>query len=247
MDPAPTRRAELIAGARDTLPLIAGAIPFGIIFGAVARTSGLSDGAALAMSALVFAGSSQFIAAGLVAQGVPAALIVLTTFVVNLRHALYSATLAPHVRHLPQRWLLPLGFWLTDETFAVVITRYGRPDASPRQHWYHLGSALAMYGNWQLCTLIGLLAGQAIPDARGWGLEFAMVVTFIGLVVPMVTDRPALAAVLAAGIVSLLAYGLPNRLGLMAGALAGVAAGLIAEGLRPKPAPQVLIHEEDAP
>src|SRR5687767_11676496 len=144
----PSWRAEFLRGMRDTLPLVLGAIPFGIIFGAVAVTNGLSTGAALGMSAFVFAGSSQFIAAGLVGQGVALPFIVLTTFVVNLRHALYSATLAPHMRHLSQRWLLPLGFWLTDETFAVVIKRYTEPDASPHKHWYHFGSSVAMYTNW---------------------------------------------------------------------------------------------------
>src|SRR5687768_2624482 len=123
-----TRRAEFLRGVRDTLPLILGAIPFGIIFGVIATASGLSPSATMAMSLLVFAGSSQFIAAGLVGQSVATAFIILTTFVVNLRHMLYSATLAPHMRHLPQRWLLPLGFWLTDESFAIVIARYNEPD-----------------------------------------------------------------------------------------------------------------------
>ena len=239
----PTRRAEFLAGVRDTLPLIAGAIPFGIIFGAVAATGGLTPSATLAMSAFVFAGSSQFIAAGLVAQQVSVGFIILTTFVVNLRHALYSASLAPHMRHLSQAWLVPLGFWLTDESFAVVISRYNQPDESPHKHWYFLGSAVAMYTNWQLCTLIGVVAGQAIPDARGWGLEFAMVVTFIGLVVPMVKDRPMLIAALVAGAIAMLANGLPNKMGLMAGALIGVLAGIVAEALSKPEAVSVIVEE----
>ncbi len=243
MSEFPTRRAEFLMGVRDTLPLIAGAIPFGIIFGAVAATSGLTPAATLAMSAFVFAGSSQFIAAGLVAQHVTVGFIILTTFVVNLRHALYSASLAPHMRHLSQAWLLPLGFWLTDESFAVVIARYTQPDKSPHKHWYFFGSAVAMYSNWQLCTLIGVIAGQAIPDARGWGLEFAMVVTFIGLVVPMVKDHPMLIATLVAGGTALLANGLPSKLGLMIGALLGVAAGIVAEALM-KPEPVTILAEE---
>ena len=100
-----SRRSEFWNGVKDTFPLVVGAIPFGIIFGALAVTSGVSPGGALAMSAIVFAGSSQFIAAGLVAGGAPLLVIVLTTLVVNLRHALYSASLAPHMKHLPQRWL----------------------------------------------------------------------------------------------------------------------------------------------
>lgn len=113
---------------------------FAIIFGALAVNSGLSPAAAMGFSIFVFAGSSQFIGSNLVRQGVGIPLIVFTTFIVNVRHALYSATLAPHMKHLPQRWLLPLGFWLTDETFVIVITRYNQPDTSPFKHWYHLGS-----------------------------------------------------------------------------------------------------------
>lgn len=236
----PSRRSEFWAGARATLPLIVGAIPFAIIFGALAATGGLSPGATMAMSAFVFAGSAQFIAANLLATGTSAALIILTTFVVNLRHMLYAATLAPYVKHLPQRWLLPLGFWLTDETFVVVVTRYHQPDASPYKHWYHLGSALSMYSNWVLCTLLGIVAGQYIANPQSWGLDFALVVTFIGMLVPMVRTRPVLVAVLAAGVVAVLTNSLPNRLGLIVAALAGVTAGMIAESLLPAaPAPEL--------
>ena len=236
MTPFPSRRQEFWAGARDTIPLEVGGVPFGIVFGALATTSGLSPVGTLAMSALVYAGSAQFIAAGLAAEGVAAGFIVLTALVVNLRHLLYAATLAPHVKGLPQRWLLPMGFWLTDETFAVAVARYAQPDAAPFKHWYYLGSAVSMYLSWQASTLIGVLAGRAIPDATGWGLDFALVVTFIGLVVPMVKGRPALVAVLVAGGVALVADPLPNKLGLMIAALAGVAAGVIAETAIPAPA-----------
>lgn len=224
-----SRTEEFWAGVRDTLPLILGAVPFGMIFGALAATSGLSPAAVIGMSLFVFAGSAQFIGANLVAGGAALPVIWLTTFVVNMRHALYSATLAPHVKHLGQQWLLPLGFWLTDETFAVVIVRYNAEDASPYKHWYHLGSSVSMYVNWVTCTLIGMIAGRAIPDASALGLDFAMVVTFIGIVVPLVKNRPTLGAVLVAGITAVIAVPLPNKLGLMVAAAAGIITGLALE------------------
>ena len=230
---AATRRGEFWNGFKDTFPLVVGAIPFGIIFGALAVTGGVTPGGALAMSAIVFAGSSQFIAAGLVAGGAPLLIIVLTTFVVNLRHALYSASLAPYMKHLPQRWLALLGFWLTDESYVVVIAHYAREDASPLKHWYFLGSAVFMYSNWQLCTLIGIVAGQAIPNPSAWGLDFAMVVTFIGMLAQFVRNRPALAASATAGLCALLAHGLPNQLWLLLAAVMGIAAGVIVESLTP--------------
>lgn len=212
--------------------MIIGAIPFGIIFGALAISAGLSVPATLAMSLFVFAGSSQFVAAGLVAQGAGILIIILTTFVVNLRHGLYSASLGPYVRHLSQRWLLPLAFWLTDESYAVVIRRYERADTSPNKHWYYLGSCVAMYGNWQLCTLIGIITGTRLQGLADMGLEFAMVVTFIGIVIPLLVNAPMVLCALVAGSVSLLCRDWPNQLGLMAGALSGMTCGYLSTRIR---------------
>lgn len=230
----PTRRSEFWAGVRATFPLVVGAIPFGFIFGAAAVNVGITPLGTSAMSAFVFAGSSQFIAVSLVANGAGLWVIILTTFVVNLRHALYSATLAPHMKHLPQRWLVPLGFWLTDESFVVVVNRYHQKDASSYKHWYFLGSAMFMYANWQLVTFIGVIAGQAIPDPRSWGLDFAMYVTFIGMLVPLVKDNPTLLATLVAGVAAVAANGLPNQMGLLVAALLGITTGVLAEHFIPE-------------
>lgn len=226
-----THAAEFWAGVRDIFPLIVGAIPFGIIFGTLATNNGLSAGGTLAMSALVFAGSSQFIAAGMIATKTGWLLIVLTAFVVNLRHLLYAVSLVPYVKRLPQRWKVPLAFLLTDETFAIAIIRYQSPNDSPFKHWYYLGAAIAMYTNWQCCTLIGITAGQLIPNAATWGLDFAMSVTFIGMVVPYVKNKPMLVAVLVAGIVAIIANPLPHKLGLITAAILGMAAGVYTEKL----------------
>jgi len=222
-------RSEILAGARDTIPLVVGAIPFGVIFGTLALNSGLSFWGTLAMSAFVFAGSAQFIAIGLLAIGTSWPIIVLTTLVVNLRHLLYSVTLIPAMKHLSQQWQIPLAFWLTDETFAVVVKRYQALDGSNHKQWYHLGSSLAMYLNWQLCTLIGLTMGQLFPDIASWGLEFAMPVTFIGMTIPYLKNKPMWAAVIVAGAVALMTYSMPHKIGLMIAALAGVTTGFIVE------------------
>ncbi len=227
-------RAEFLAGARDTFPLIVGAIPFGLIFGTLAAAGGLSLTATAALSACVFAGSAQFIAVGLMAAGTGWPFIVLTTLVVNLRHALYSATLAPHVKHLSPRWQIPLAFWLTDETFAVVAQHYERPTSPLYKHWHYLGSALFMYVNWQVCTWLGFSLGQLIPNVAAWGLDFAMPVTFLGMVVPYLKNRAMVATVIVSGLVSILAYGMPNKLGLILAAAAGIGAGIIVESLSSK-------------
>ncbi len=226
---APSRTREFWTGARDIIPLIVGAIPFGIIFGTLATNNGLSPTATLAMSAFVFAGSSQFIAAGMIAVKTGWLLIVLTTFIVNLRHLLYAVSLVPHVKGLSQKWKIPLAFLLTDEAFAVVIRRYETKAAAPFRHWYYLGAALTMYLNWLLCTGLGITLGQLVPNAAGWGLDFAMSVTFIGMIVPYLKRRPMVIAVMVAGLVALVAAPLPHQLGLMVAAFLGIGAGVMSE------------------
>jgi branched chain amino acid efflux pump len=241
-----TPRAEFLAGVKATIPLVIGAFPFGVIFGALAITSGVSTFGTMALSVIVFAGSAQFIGVGLIAAGVSAPIIILTTFVVNLRHALYSATLAPYVKHLPQRWLLLLGFTLTDEAFVVASTHYAEPSDNTNRHWYFLGSELLLYVCWQIFTWIGIFAGKLIPDPARFGLDFAMSVTFIGMLVPLMKSRPVLAAVVVAGIVAVLTATMPNKIGLIIAALAGVAAGVIVEA-RSGAAPEPLISSEEIP
>lgn len=238
-----SRRDEFLRGAKDTIPLMVGAAPFGIIFGVLAINNGLSPAAVMAFSLFVFAGSSQFIAAQLVAENLHIGLIILTTFIVNMRHMLYSASLGPAMKELPQKWMLPLAFWLTDETYAVVIRRWtDEADKSPFKRWYHLGSAVPMYLNWQLWTLIGLIAGTQLEGLADLGLEFAMVVTFIGIVVPLVKTRPMLLCAIVAGIVAVLGKGIPNNGGLMLAAITGIAAGVLAEAWLGKEQRDV-IHE----
>ena len=224
-----TRKQEFFSGARNTFPLLIGAFPFGLIYGTLAITSGLSMGAAVAMSAMVFAGSAQFVAVGLIAANAPVPIIILTTFIVNLRHMLYSATLLPYLKKLPQRWRLPLAFWLTDETFAVTVHRFQTNDSSPYRHWFQLGSSIAMYLNWQLCCFLGLMLGDQIPDAKGWGLDVAMPIAFIGMIIPFVNNIPMVICVLTAGASSLLTLGFPYKLGLIFSACIGIAAGIITE------------------
>ena len=240
---AATRRSEFWAGARDTLPLEVGAIPFGFIFGTLAVNSGFSPLGAMGLSLFVFAGSAQFIGATLTGAGAALWVIVFTTFIVNLRHALYSATLSPHMKHLPQKWLLPLGFWLTDETFVIAVQRYNQDDKSPYKHWYHLGSAVIMYIGWNVCTLIGIVAGQTIPDLSKWGLDFALYVTFIGMLIPLIKTRPVLLAAVVGGLGAVLFHGLPNQMGLIVAALLGVTAGVVAEHFLPASADEIATPE----
>ena len=229
-----TPRSLVLAGLRDTVPMMVGAGPFGLIYGTLAISAGLSPAATLGMSLFVFAGSSQFVAVSLIGAGAALPVIWLTTLVVNLRHALYSATLQPHARDWSAAWRWMLSFWLTDETFAVV-ENYFRTQGREGGQWYQLGSSLGMYLNWVLWTAVGVLVGSSIPGISGWGLDFAMLATFAAIVAPQLRHGAILAAAIAAGAASMLLQGLPYKLDLMVAALLGVAAGLITEKLRRPP------------
>jgi 4-azaleucine resistance transporter AzlC len=227
-------RAEFVAGARAQLPILLGVAPFGAIYGVLAVGAGLSPAAAQAMSAIVFAGSSQFMAAGLFGA-TPWLVIVLTAFVMNLRHALYSASVAPYLAHLPRRWKLVLAYLLTDEAYAVAIQRFHAPGGTVHHHWYLLGTGLALWLTWQLSTAVGVFLGAQVPGT--WGLDFALALTFITILVPSLADRPSALAALVAGIVALLGAALPYKLGLLLAACAGIAAGLAVSRLRTSAAP----------
>ncbi|WP_334186865.1 AzlC family ABC transporter permease [Noviherbaspirillum sp.] len=224
--PHSTRWSSAAAGARDTLPMLVGAAPFGMIFGTLVASGPLAAWQGQLMSMSVYAGSSQFIAVGLVAGHAGMLVIWLTTLIVNLRHMLYAATLLPQVAHLPGRWRFTLGFLLTDETFAVMNGYYRQHPGAPLGHWYFLGSGLSMYANWQIWTLAGLLFGTAFPGLQSLGLDFAMVATFIAIVVPQLSRLPHAGAALAAGAFAFLLRDLPYKLGLLSAVLAGVAIGI---------------------
>ena len=222
-------RSEFFAGVRAELPILLGVIPFGLIYGVLAITQAhLPPDVAQAMSAIVFAGSSQFVGQQLMAAGTPGVVIVLTTFVVNLRHALYSASVAPFVRPLRARWKVLLAYLLTDEAYAVTITHYEQTDSPiDHKHWFYFGSGLALWSTWQASTAVGIFFGAQVPDS--WGLDFTLALTFIALVVPRLKDRASTGAALAASSVAIIGSILPYKLGLMAAALIGIVVGMIIE------------------
>jgi 4-azaleucine resistance transporter AzlC len=215
------------AGVRAELPLLIGVFPFGLIYGVLALNSGLSVPAAQMMSSIVFAGSSQFIASQLVHESAPGVVLILTIAVVNLRHMLYSASLAPYLAPLSMRWKVVLSYFLTDEAYAPSIIQYEEEGLTPFSHWFVLGAGFALWLIWQVSTAIGVFLGSAIPAS--WSLDFALPLTFIAMVMPVLKNRPSILAALSAGIVALLAYSLPYKLGLILAALVGIAVGTIFE------------------
>jgi 4-azaleucine resistance transporter AzlC len=220
------------AGVQAEIPLLIGVFPFGLIYGALALNAGLSNSAAQMMSSIVFAGSAQFITAQLVHESAPGFVIVLTIAVVNLRHMLYSASLAPYLATLSTRWKALLSYLLTDEAYAPTILNYEKEGITPHAHWFLLGAGCSLWITWQISTALGIFLGAAIPEA--WSLDFALPLTFIAMVVPVLKQRAAIAAALSAGVVALITFALPYKLGLILAALVGILVGTILEGKKPQ-------------
>jgi len=225
-----SRQIEFFNGIKTEIPIVLGVVPFGLIFGVLAANAGIPPFLAWSTSQLVFAGSAQFLAIPLIHEGAPGAILVLTTLIINLRHLLYSASLAPYARPLSGGWKWVLAYLLTDEAYAPTIVHY-QNEAAPAayKHWFWLGAGLTLWSAWQVTTGLGIFLGAQLPT--GLGLEFTLALTFIGLVVPTLTHWPTAAAALSAGVVAVVSSGLPYRLNLMAAALVGIGMGLLVEML----------------
>lgn len=222
-----TARSEFFYGIRDELPVLIGVLPFGMIYGVSALSAGIPASIAQAMSCIVFAGSAQFVITQLIAAGVPSLVVILTAFIVNIRHMLYSASVAPATRKLHPLWKWLLAYLLTDEAYAVATMHYQKVGDDTHKHWYFLGAGLALWTTWQLSTGVGIFLGGQVPAS--WSLDFTGPLTFIALVIPTLKDRASTAATLTAALTALLAVTLPLKLGIAVAALAGIVIGLTLE------------------
>ena len=219
---------DLWAGVRDVLPLMLGVIPFALVAGIAAVNAGLTLTEAVALSVIVFAGASQLAALDLLSANAPLAVVVGTAVVINLRMLMYSASIAPHFARYAARVRAALAYLLTDQAYALSVAEFAENDE--RSRWrYYLGAAASLWVVWQIGTVVGVVVGAGVPER--WGLTFAVPLVFLALLVPAMKDRPTTAAGAAGGTVAVVAAGLPLNLGLLAGAVSGVAVGLLAEAV----------------
>jgi predicted branched-subunit amino acid permease len=225
---APTSRTSFRAGAVAVSPVLLGIVPFGLVAGVAATEAGLGLPEAVGFSVVVFAGASQLAALELLGTGAPAWVAIMTAAVINLRMAMYSASIGSYMTDQPVRRRVIASYLLTDQAYALSVARYqqqaGTKPAVDRYYFY-LGTALVLWTVWQITTVLGVVVGGAVPEAVPLG--FAVPLTFLCLLVPTVTDRPTLAAALVGGGVALIAAPLPANLGMPLGAGAGVAVGYV--------------------
>jgi predicted branched-subunit amino acid permease len=230
-------RQELRAGAKSVLPMLVGIVPFGLVAGASPVEKGLGGGVAIGFSTLVFAGASQLAAINELGRGGSAIVAALAAWTINLRLLLYSASLAPHVAREPLRVRLGLAYLLTDQAYAVSITRWTKEDDQPeRRVPFFLGAGLLLWGSWQLATIAGVLGQDLLPESVP--IEFAVPLVFITLLVPAVRSKPAVvAAVVGGGAAVLTAEAGGGDVAILVGALFGIVAGAVAESRWPPPEP----------
>ncbi|HUF87482.1 MAG TPA: AzlC family ABC transporter permease [Thermohalobaculum sp.] len=226
----PSRRG-LRAGAWAAVPVLLAVGPFGFIFGAFATEAGLDPLQTMAMTAIVTAGAAQLAALQLLVDDAPALVAVLTGAVVNLRMAMYSASIAVHWRGVPMLWRVPAAYFLQDQSYTLSLRRYReRPDEplSDRIGFY-FGTGSITVVTWICGSWLGVVAGRMMPPE--WGLGFAVPVTFLALVAPLIRGRANIAAAVVAGLAALGLHGLPYGLGLLLAAALGIAAGMAAPRL----------------
>ena len=216
------QRSAFIAGFVATLPLWLGVAPFGALYAVTARTAGLSAAQTLAMSLFVFAGAAQFTAAGLFAVGTAPITIVFTTLIINARHALLAASVAPFVRAARPGAKALLAFQLTDESYAIAMRRWLDGSGSLA---YQFGANLSMYVVWQCSTIAGILLGNLIPNPTAYGLDLIFPLTFIGLLVPLLRERVSVSVALLAAVLTI------GGALLLPGSLYLLLAGIVASGV----------------
>ena len=215
---------QFTKGILDELPLIMGVSPFGIIVGVMALHAGLNPLEGQMMSSLVFAGSAQFMVVRLIQDNTPAMVIIISTFIINLRHALYSASVSQYLKGLSTSWKLLLSYLLTDEAYAVSILHFNKNTGSQNLHWHLLGSGLTLWLSWQISTAVGIFLGTQIPAE--WGLDFTLPLVFIAIVIPSLKDRPSTFTAITALILSLFFFQIPYKLGLILASFVAIALGL---------------------
>ncbi len=222
-----------LAGAGRALPIVMGYIPIGFAFGVLAQKAGLSTANTLLLSVMVYAGSAQLIAVGLIAAGSAALPIILTTLVVNLRHLLFSAALSPYLKRWRKGEIAAFAFELTDESFALHSARF---PSGPPGKVETLALNLTAQLSWVLGTWLGIVAGQAIHDVRPYALDYALPAMFIALLVVQIKDRVLVAVTLLAGGLSVLflAAGM-SQWNVIAATLAAATVGVLAEPWIKKP------------
>ncbi|MBF9030751.1 branched-chain amino acid ABC transporter permease [Rhodobacterales bacterium HKCCE3408] len=222
---ASSSKSALLRGLRAGGPFVLVAAPFGTLFGIVGTEAGLDFGAVMAFSTLVIAGASQFTAVQLMSDHAPMIVVLASALAVNLRMAMYSAALQPHIGAAPLWQRALIAYSNTDQSFAVSLSEYEEhPERSAKEKaTFFLGTAIPVMSTWVVATWVGVVLGAAIPPELA--LDFALPVTFLSLIGPALKTRAHVGAAIVSVVLALALAWIPFNLGLILAALGAMATG----------------------
>ena len=224
------------AGAAAALPLVVGVAPFGLVAGAAPVAHGFDAWSAIGLSTIVFAGASQLAIVDALAQGGSALVAVLAAWTINLRMVLYSASLAPYLGHESTRRRLSASYLLVDQVYALCVARWATDEGRTGDRLpFYLGAGALLSTTWVSFTVAGAFVGPALPDDIP--LDFAIPLVFLVLLIPILVDRPSIAAAVAGGAAAVAAAEAgAGPVSTIVGAAAGIAAGTLVDARRREPA-----------
>lgn len=220
------RAGDFLAGTLAMLPLCLSVIPWGILAGSMAVQSGLNFSLSLGMSAIIFAGAAQLVTLTMLLSGANAAVIVISVFFITAQHFLYGLTLREKVSNYPRTLRFLTGFLLTDELFALSMSRKESATLSPA---FVLGAGLSFYLCWVLFSLTGIVLASSVPDLSRYHLDFSIIATFTAIVVPMINRQPVLMGTLSALGLSMILTALHFSGAIIFAGVAGMAVAVMVE------------------
>ena len=218
-----TKRRIVLKAIIDMLPFSLAVLPWGMLVGSLAIQRGFTPLEAQLSSMLVFSGAAQLVAIELISENASLLTLMLTTFIISSRHFLYGLSMRDRLKELPTMQRLIAGYTLTDQSF--VLSNHAKSYSSPLHITYGLAAGVSFGLAWNLWTFIGIIAGSFLPDLTNIGLDFAIAVTFVALVIPSITTRSALIAVIVAGVMSVILELAQFNFALIIAGLSGMAAG----------------------
>lgn len=224
-----TTKSAFWAGVRDGFPFIIMVAPFAALFGVVAIEAGLTVAQTMGFTVLVIAGASQFAALQLMTENAAIGFVLLAALAVNLRMAMYSAALAPHLGKAKLWQRVLIGYLNFDQSYMMSVARYeDEPDMGLEQKVaFYLGVALAISPFWCAFTFVGVKIGAAIP--QGIEVSFMIPIAFLTMVAPMMKSLAHIAAAFVSVVVALALAWLPSGSGLLVGAVCAMVVGVAVE------------------
>lgn len=224
-----TRRKAFLRGMLASAPFLIVVVPFAMLFGVVATEAGLNLTQVLAFSLAVFAGASQFTALQLMDEQAPTVIVLLTSLAVNLRMGMYSAALTPHLGSLPLGRRTVLAFFLVDQSYAASVSEYERNPGMPLdvKLAFFAGTVVPIAPLWYAATWMGAALGTRLPPE--YALDFAVPITFIAILGPMLRTPAHVAAAVMSVVLALVLAWMPFSSGLLVAAVGAMVTGALVE------------------